>query len=119
MGDVDLVVLNAGEHLFESPTSENLVDLVWRILPALAAHTIGTPVVLLPSTSDRSAQGSALCSKISSTRDSKLLPTATSNRSGSDHRTTPRSFRSCSIPDSSSLVSANERQQTETDLCWA
>ncbi|MGM0698029.1 MAG: polysaccharide pyruvyl transferase family protein [Actinomycetota bacterium] len=50
MRDVDLVALNAGEHLFESPTGDNLVDLVWRILPALAAHTIGTPVVLLPST---------------------------------------------------------------------
>ena len=50
MADVDLVVLNGGEHLFESATGENLIDLVWRILPALAAHSLRKPVVLLPST---------------------------------------------------------------------
>ena len=50
MADVDLVVLNAGEHLFESATGENLIDLVWRILPALAAQSLKKPVVLLPST---------------------------------------------------------------------
>lgn len=62
MADVDLVVLNAGEHLFESATGENLVDLVWRILPALAAHTVHRPVVLLPSTVGpfRTAFGTAL-----------------------------------------------------------
>lgn len=50
MADVDLVVLNAGEHLFESATGENLIDLVWRILPALAAQSLKKPVLLLPST---------------------------------------------------------------------
>lgn len=50
MADVDLVVLNAGEHLFESATGENFIDLVWRILPALAAQSQKKPVVLLPST---------------------------------------------------------------------
>ena len=50
MADVDFVVLNAGEHLFESATGENLIDLVWRILPALAAQSLKKPVVLLPST---------------------------------------------------------------------
>lgn len=50
MAEYDLVVLNAGEHLFESATGENLVDLVWRILPGLAAQSIGVRTVLLPST---------------------------------------------------------------------
>ncbi|WP_181276333.1 polysaccharide pyruvyl transferase family protein [Brevibacterium oceani] len=62
MTDVDLVVLNAGEHLFESATGENLVDLVWRILPALAARALNKPVILLPSTVGpfRTAFGTAL-----------------------------------------------------------
>lgn len=62
MADVDLIVLNAGEHLFESATGENLIDLVWRILPALAAHSLKKPVVLLPSTVGpfRTAFGTAL-----------------------------------------------------------
>lgn len=50
MTDVDFVVLNAGEHLFESATGDNFIDLVWRILPALAAQSLKKPVVLLPST---------------------------------------------------------------------
>ncbi|WP_166969634.1 polysaccharide pyruvyl transferase family protein [Brevibacterium atlanticum] len=62
MADTDFIVLNAGEHLFESATGENLVDLVWRVLPALAAQSADKPVVLLPSTIGpfRTAFGTAL-----------------------------------------------------------
>lgn len=48
--DHDVVLLNAGEHMFEAPHSENLTDLVWRLLPAIVAVELGKPVVLLPST---------------------------------------------------------------------
>lgn len=48
--DHDVVILNSGEHLFESTHRGNLSDLVWRLLPAIAAVHVGRPVVLLPST---------------------------------------------------------------------
>ncbi|MFE2656110.1 polysaccharide pyruvyl transferase family protein [Brevibacterium sp. NPDC059310] len=50
MTDHDVVVLNSGEHLFESAAGDNIVDLVWRVLPALAATAAGLPVVQLPAT---------------------------------------------------------------------
>lgn len=50
MAEHDVVVLNAGEHFFESARGENIPDLLWRILPALAAVEIGLPVVQMPST---------------------------------------------------------------------
>lgn len=46
----DLIVLNAGEHLFESSTGENLRDLLWRILPLISANRAATPLVVMPST---------------------------------------------------------------------
>ncbi|WP_240372420.1 polysaccharide pyruvyl transferase family protein [Brevibacterium zhoupengii] len=50
MADHDVVILNAGEHLFESAVGENIADLVWRILPALAAQATGVPTIQLPAT---------------------------------------------------------------------
>lgn len=50
MSDHDVVILNAGEHLFESGTGDNVTDLIWRILPGLAAHAIGLPTIQLPAT---------------------------------------------------------------------
>lgn len=46
----DVVVANAGEHLFESSTGENAIDLIWRVLPLLAASTMGKPAIQLPAT---------------------------------------------------------------------
>ncbi|WP_157975622.1 polysaccharide pyruvyl transferase family protein [Brachybacterium sp. YJGR34] len=48
--DHDVVLLNAGEHLFEAAHGGNLTDLLWRLLPAIAAVHVGRPVILLPST---------------------------------------------------------------------
>lgn len=48
--DHDVVLLNAGEHVFEASHGGNLTDLMWRLLPAIAAVELGKPVVLLPST---------------------------------------------------------------------
>lgn len=48
--DHDVVILNSGEHLFESSHRGNFTDLVWRLLPAIAAVHVGRPVILLPST---------------------------------------------------------------------
>ncbi|MFD2759323.1 polysaccharide pyruvyl transferase family protein [Gulosibacter faecalis] len=46
-----IVVLNGGEHIHESSaTPGNIIDLAWRVLPALAAAVTGARVVVLPST---------------------------------------------------------------------
>lgn len=46
----DLIVINSGEHLFESATGENLKDLLWRLLPLIAANRGATPAIVMPST---------------------------------------------------------------------
>ena len=46
----DLIIINAGEHLFESASGEGLRDLIWRILPIVSANRAATPVVVMPST---------------------------------------------------------------------
>ena len=50
IADVDLVVLSAGEHLFHYQHGENLRNLYWRSLPALAAKIAGKRCLLMPST---------------------------------------------------------------------
>lgn len=50
MSDHDVIVLNAGEHFFESAKGENIPDLLWRALPAIAAIEAGKPVIMMPST---------------------------------------------------------------------
>lgn len=50
IGDADLVVLSAGEHLFHYQHSENLASFYWRTLPALAAKVAGKRCLLMPST---------------------------------------------------------------------
>ncbi|UVY85075.1 polysaccharide pyruvyl transferase family protein [Brachybacterium sp. NBEC-018] len=50
MQEFDVVVLNSGEHLFETSRGENTLDLIWRILPALAAIELGKQVISLPVT---------------------------------------------------------------------
>lgn len=48
--DHDVVLLASGEHVFEASHGGNLTDLLWRLLPAVAAVEVGKPVALLPST---------------------------------------------------------------------
>jgi glycosyltransferase involved in cell wall biosynthesis/polysaccharide pyruvyl transferase WcaK-like protein len=48
--DADLVLLAAGEHLFDYGNGENATNLFWRTLPAYAAAAAGKPCVVLPST---------------------------------------------------------------------
>lgn len=50
MEDYDVVLINSGEHFFETQRGDNLLDLLWRLLPAVAADVAGKPVILLPST---------------------------------------------------------------------
>lgn len=50
IADADLVVLSAGEHLFHYQHGENLRNLYWRSLPALAAKAAGKRCLLMPST---------------------------------------------------------------------
>lgn len=47
---VDVIVLNSGEHLFETRDSSNIADLAWRLLPLLAGAHAGKPVIQLPAT---------------------------------------------------------------------
>ena len=46
----DVVLYNSGEHIFAYEGSDNHVDLVWRVLPALAAKAAGMRFVTLPAT---------------------------------------------------------------------
>lgn len=46
----DLIIVNSGEHIFESSTGENVRDLLWRILPLIAANRAATPAMVMPST---------------------------------------------------------------------
>jgi PEP-CTERM/exosortase A-associated glycosyltransferase len=46
----DLVLCNSGEHLFAYEGHDKHVDLVWHILPALAAKAAGMRFVTLPAT---------------------------------------------------------------------
>lgn len=48
--DVDLVALNSGEHLFEAENGANTLDLIWRVLPAIAAAEAGLAAVQMPAT---------------------------------------------------------------------
>lgn len=48
--DLDLVVVNSGEHYFQYEHNENSYSLFWRLLPALAAIQKRLPVFLFPST---------------------------------------------------------------------
>lgn len=49
--EYDHVFLNGGEHLFEgAPQANNAADLIWRVLPAIAASEAGVPATVLPST---------------------------------------------------------------------
>jgi glycosyltransferase involved in cell wall biosynthesis/polysaccharide pyruvyl transferase WcaK-like protein/SAM-dependent methyltransferase len=50
VADADLVLLAAGEHLFDYGNGENATNLFWRTLPAYAAAAAGKPCVVLPST---------------------------------------------------------------------
>ena len=46
----DTIIINSGEHLFESASGEGLRDLIWRILPIICSNRAATPVVVMPST---------------------------------------------------------------------
>lgn len=46
----DVVIVNSGEHLFESTTQENFRDLLWRVLPVIASNRARKPLVVMPST---------------------------------------------------------------------
>lgn len=50
LDQADVIFANAGEHLYESPTGDNLLDLYWRVLPLVAAASIGRPGIQLPAT---------------------------------------------------------------------
>lgn len=50
VGDADLVVLSAGEHLFYYADGANIGSFFWRTLPALAAKARGKRCVIMPST---------------------------------------------------------------------
>jgi polysaccharide pyruvyl transferase WcaK-like protein len=47
---LDFIIINSGEHFFESATQENFRDLLWRALPVMASNRARTPVVVMPST---------------------------------------------------------------------
>lgn len=49
-GDVDLVLLAAGEHLFSYEDNNNARNMFWRTLPAFAAKAAGIRCAVLPST---------------------------------------------------------------------
>ncbi|MGH8243485.1 MAG: glycosyltransferase, partial [Steroidobacteraceae bacterium] len=49
-GDADLVVLAAGEHLFQYADYSNHKNLFWRSLPAFAARERGRRCLIMPST---------------------------------------------------------------------
>ena len=74
----DLIVLAAGEHLFQYEAEPNRRNLFWRTLPAFAARAHGKPCLAMPSTfgpfegtegqalvrgllADRGASGRARC----------------------------------------------------------
>lgn len=48
--DADLIVLAAGEHLFQYSGGENQKSLFWRILPAFAARSMRKPCLQMPAT---------------------------------------------------------------------
>lgn len=47
---VDMILLNSGEHLYESADGSNIGDLAWRMLPLVAGAHAHVPVVQLPTT---------------------------------------------------------------------
>ncbi|TNJ33853.1 glycosyltransferase [Arenimonas terrae] len=48
--DCSAILYNSGEHLFTHPSRENGVDLLWRLLPMVAAAQQGPRFITLPST---------------------------------------------------------------------
>lgn len=58
----DLIVLAAGEHLFQYSDEPNRRNLFWRTLPAFAAQARAKPCLMMPSTFGpfESAEGRAL-----------------------------------------------------------
>ncbi|MDR2015801.1 MAG: polysaccharide pyruvyl transferase family protein [Azoarcus sp.] len=48
--DADIILLNAGEHIFSYQHEENKTNLFWRIFPAYAAKFLGKKCIQFPST---------------------------------------------------------------------
>jgi glycosyltransferase involved in cell wall biosynthesis/polysaccharide pyruvyl transferase WcaK-like protein/uncharacterized coiled-coil protein SlyX len=65
----DLIVLAAGEHLFQYETEPNRRNLFWRTLPAFAARACGKPCLMMPSTFGpfEAADGRALAAALFAT----------------------------------------------------
>ena len=66
----DLIVLAAGEHLFQYEAEPNRRNLFWRTLPAFAARTLGKPCLAMPATFGpfEGAEGRALVRALLATR---------------------------------------------------
>lgn len=48
--ELDLIIINSGEHYFQYASEENFHSLFWRLLPALAARKKNIPTIFFPST---------------------------------------------------------------------